>query len=121
MLLEISRKGIYRLLLLLLFIFPITIFAQDPHIDQQKLDSLKQKIDQQNRNIRSAQDSFKKTQDSIYYAQMDKRIAKSIRDNIDYSRQLEEQHKRQMYIRIGVGVLFLVFVILGLIRRRKRS
>ncbi|HWJ28981.1 MAG TPA: hypothetical protein VNS32_20730 [Flavisolibacter sp.] len=110
----------YRLLLLLLLFFPSIGFCQDPHIDQEKVDSLKQQIDHRNQQIRSEQDSFKKNQDSIYYAQMDKRIAKSIRDNFDYNRQLEEQHRRQVYIRIGVGIVFLVLLVLGLIRRRKK-
>src|SRR4051812_28847366 len=121
MLSEINSRTMNRLMLLLILIIPIISFSQDPRIDAEKLDSLKQKINHQNNQLRSEQDSFKKKQDSIYYAQMDKRIAKSMQENLEYSRQLEQQHRRQMYIRIAVGTLFLILLILGLIRKRKRD
>jgi hypothetical protein len=111
----------HRILFALALIFQVSCFAQNDHINPRSLDSLKKHIDSSAKAVRAGQDTFMNIQDSFYKAQMDKRVEQAVKNAFENERELEKQRKRQNSIRIGIATLFLVFLVAGLILRRKKS
>jgi hypothetical protein len=111
----------YRILLAIALLFQLTCIAQNDHINPQKLDSLKKHIDSSAKAVRAGQDTFMTIQDSFYKAQMDKRVEQAVKNAFENERELDKQRKRQNAIRIGIATLLLVFLVAGLILRRKKS
>ncbi len=107
------RNGL--LLLTSFILFHQACFAQ---IDQQKLDSMHQ-------SIQESTDAYLKWQDSFNKAQMQKSIERSQMNTMEFVKQYQAQQKekeRQQTIRyIIMGVVLLVLLIVGLLRKRNGS
>jgi hypothetical protein len=116
---RINRR--FTLTTLFILYFGLSIFPLYAQIDPRKIDSLKRHIDSSAQAVKTYQDSFKKRQDSIYYAQVNRQIEQNMRNSHKYAQELEAQRKRQTYIRIGIGIIFLALLALGLIRQRKKT
>jgi len=106
----------FRLLIQVSFIF--SSYFSFSQTDQKKLDSLQQ-------SIKSSTDSFQQWQDSFNKAQIQKSIERSQINTIEFAKQYQEQKKkreREQAIRyIIIGVVFLILLVAGLAKRKKKA
>jgi hypothetical protein len=109
---------------ILLALFVFHSFPGFCQADPAKADSLARAISASQKSIKAYQDSFKKAQDSIYRSEISKAQQGHSTPATSLSAELkrEKQKKeRQLYIRWGLTVLLLVFVVIGWQRMRKKS
>jgi hypothetical protein len=108
---------------LILAIFMLMGAACIAQVNVKSLDSLKRSIENSNKNIQSWQDSFKKNQDSIYKAAIEKAVTKRNNKNIlniePDEKRTGEKRLQHSHIRIGIGIIF--FILLALVLSRKRN
>ncbi|HEV7332928.1 MAG TPA: hypothetical protein VGN63_17945 [Flavisolibacter sp.] len=105
-----------RLTLCFLLLFPQHLPAQTTDSLARAIDSNARSIDQSAKDIQRWKDSLEK--DRIYRNL--EQHGQSLDDFLQEMREQEEKRERQAAIRIGLGVLFLVVVIVGLVRRRRK-
>ncbi len=107
----------FRLLIVLAITVSLNSLSQ---INSQKLDSLSSAIGSKNQSLKAWQDSFQKSQDSIYKAHTgDKSGLRTDENAIEKDRGVK-QKKRWVFLIIG-GMVFLGLLITDLIRRKKRK
>ena len=89
------------------------------HANSQLTDSASLLVDSSAKQIQSNAET---AEDSIYRRKMERNIEEKGQDLdkflADY-KTYKEKEKRQTYIRIGVGILFAVALVYGVIRKRK--
>lgn len=83
-------------------------------IDPHKLDSLSNAIDSSVKNREKWQDSFTKTQDSIYKTTVDKNT-----NQLKQDKEVENKKRQESIVRIIIGVLFCAGLITGFAIRKK--
>lgn len=110
----------------ILLIFIVLPFCKSSaQIDQEKMDSLTRSIENSRQEYRQWQDSFKKTQDSIYRSMVQKQDGERNLQNLKkfaaIQKKNEEKRRQQMYMRIGFGILMLGILVFGLARRKKKN
>jgi hypothetical protein len=109
----------------LFFIFIIACMSLSAQTDKQ-LDSLRRSIKNQvaeTESLRVATDSLlmrnARHNDSAEMARFAEQNSRSLNSMVRMMKEREEKAKRQMWLRIGLGVLFLAVLIIGLARKRK--
>lgn len=101
----------YRYLLVMVLLLHLNVYGQ---IDQKKLDSLSRAIDSSAKSHKSWQDSFIRSQYSIYQSAVNKNDLQ--KRNEVAKRNGEERQK--FWLRIIVAV-FVIAMIIALLRKRK--
>lgn len=90
-------------------------------VEGQNTDSFVRAIDSSrkamNERLREQQDSFYKLQVKQSLEQNSRNLDRFLAD----MKEREKKERRQMYIRLGLGVAFLAVLIVGLLRRRKQA
>jgi hypothetical protein len=110
---------------ILFFFFIITGLSSSAQTDKQ-LDSLRRSIKNQvavTESLRVATDSLliknAGRNDSIEMAKFNEQNSRSLNSMVQMMKEREEKQRRQMWLRLGLGGLFLVILIIGLLRKRK--
>jgi len=88
----------------------------------QNIDSLTRAIDSSSKAFQEVEKSFQNLQDSLYRVQMQRSLdqnSKTLDSFLAGMKEREKKEKQQMYIRLGLGAVFLTVLIIGLARRRK--
>lgn len=96
--------------------FPQAAFTQSSDSLAKRIDSNARAIEQSAKDIQRWKDSLEKEK---IYRNLEQH-GQPLDDFLKERREAEEKRKRQVYLRIGLGVLFLFFVIAELVRRRRR-
>jgi hypothetical protein len=104
-----------RPLLLLCLVISLHSFAQTDA--DSLLNSIQRNTDSINARIR-IQDSINNKR---YMDQQAERNMEGIRQIMNQVKENERRQKQQNMIRIGIGVLFLIVLVIGLMRRKKKS
>jgi uncharacterized membrane protein YcjF (UPF0283 family) len=89
----------------------------------QTTDSLAKRIDANAKSIEQSAQAIQRWKDSLEKEKIYRNLAQHgqpLDEFLQERREAEEKRKRQLYLRIGLGILFLLFVIAELVRRRKR-
>ena len=73
-----------------------------------------------NNEVQSADSVIKKEQDSTWQMTFQEN-EKNLNSLMNEIRERDRKEKQQMYLRFGLGLLFLDVLIIGLLRRRKRK
>ncbi len=100
----------------LLLLFPQQLPAQT-------IDSLKTAIDSNASAINRSATDIQRRKDSLQKEKIFRNLAEngqSLDDFLQEMREKEAAKKRQVTIRIGLGVLFLLAVVIGFLRRRRK-
>ena len=103
----------YRYLLVMVLLLHLNVYGQ---VDQRKLDSLSRAIDSSAKSHKSWQDSFIRSQDSIYHSAVAKK-------DLGKSRDLDNQDKaerRRLGLRMVIAV-FIMALVIAFVRKRKRK
>jgi hypothetical protein len=106
-----------RSILLCHLLFATSLFAQNNDTTIELNDSSRQAVRQ------SVKNEFERWQDSVQAARIKREVEKNGKPLDVFLQEMKEQEnsrKRQLYYRIGLGVLFLIVLVIGLARRRKR-
>ena len=101
----------YRYLLVMVLLLHPNVYGQ---IDQKKLDSLSRAIDSSAKSHKSWQDSFIRSQDSIYQSAVNKNNGHQRNDVIKQN----EKERQKFWLRIIVAV-FVIAMVIALLRKRK--
>jgi len=83
----------------------------------QKVDSSLKELDSLNEQLNNG---YKKTMDSIYDHLETERNNRNLDMFLQMQKEREAKQKKEAYLRIGLGVLFLGILVFGLMRRRKK-
>ncbi|NTS40215.1 hypothetical protein HRG84_04795 [Flavisolibacter sp. BT320] len=100
----------------LLLFFPQQLPAQS-------IDSLEKVIDSNAIAITKSATETQRWKDSLQKEKIFRNLAEngqSLDDFLQEMREKEDAKKRQVTIRIGLGVLFLLAVVIGFLRRRRK-
>lgn len=93
------------------------------HINNDKLnrqiDSSIKQLDSMNQRINEGYKQTMHTMDSINMHLEQERNNRALDSFLRMQKEREEKQKKAMWIRLGIGVLFLGVLIFGLLRRRK--
>ena len=73
-----------------------------------------------NNSVQPADSAMKKEQDEISENTLTQN-EQNLNSFMKEIRERDRKEKQQMYLRFGLGLLFLVVLIIGLLRRRKRK
>ena len=107
-----------RFLLLVSFVLLQSVAFPQSQVDHKKVDSLQQSI------TRSLSD-YQKWQDSFNKAQMQKSMERSQINAIEFAKQYEEEREKRQQAQairyIVIGVVFLAVLIVGILRKRRKS
>ncbi|MBB1282874.1 hypothetical protein HRH25_00690 [Flavisolibacter sp. BT320] len=106
-----------RLILSLSLFFSQTAFTQSTESLAKRIDSNARAIDQSAKEIQRWKDSLEKER---IYRNLEQH-GQPLNDFLQEMREAEEKRKRNVYIRIGLGVLFLLILLIGFIRRRRKG
>ena len=107
-----------RSLLTAVLVFHFFFTAQS-----QNIDSLSQSIDSSAKVLQNVNDRFQQVQDSLYQLKLLRTMeqhGKPLDRFLEEKKEQERIEKRQLYIRIGLGVAILLVLIFGLIRQRNK-
>ena len=66
-------------------------------------------------------DNYKSGVDSIYNSLEEKRNQRNLEQFMAMQKEQQAKQKKQMWIRIGLGIFFLIILIVGIMRRRKKA
>lgn len=102
-------------LLLAVFIsfYSLSVYCQQPDSGMPYRDSIRLQVERAAQNY----------QDSLAYLRLQKNLkenGKSLDEALAEYKEQESKEKRKMYIRIGVGALFLIALFYGIARRSKQ-
>lgn len=89
----------------------------------QSADSLAKRIDSNAIAIEQSEKDIQRWKDSLEKEKLYRNLeqhGQPLDVFLKERREAEEKQKRQLYLRIGLGVLFFLFVIIELLRRSKR-
>jgi hypothetical protein len=108
-----------RFLLIVTFLlqFGIPVYSQS-------IDSISRGVDSSSKALQEAAKKFQRLEDSLAKLQIQQSLdqnSKSLDLFLADMKEREKKEKRQLYIRIGLGVAFLAIVVYGLVRRRKKK
>lgn len=98
-------------------LFSISVNAQSNDTVISLQDSTREEVRQ------TVKKEFERWQDSVQAERIKENVkknGKSLDVFLQEMREKEEARKRQWYFRIGLGTLFLVVVVVGIVRTRKR-
>ncbi len=113
----------FRFVMAVFLLFPVFATSQDA-VNPSRLDSLSRSIEQSGKALKSWQDSFNKKQDSVYRSAQNNLDAQQNIQNINRllteNKKRSQERQQRAYIRIGIGVLFLVVLLLTLYKRKKK-
>jgi hypothetical protein len=73
-----------------------------------------------NNTVQTADSAIKKEQDSTWQVTFEEN-GNNLNSLMKKISERDRTEKQQMYLRFGLGLLFLVVLIIGLLRRRKRK
>ena len=106
-----------RPVFILVFFLHSFLPAQSQNINPigRSMDSISQQMEVIKKRMQEIKDSMHRRQVQTMLDQQ----GKSLDQFLEERREAEKKQRRQMYVRIGIGVLFLAVLIIGLTRRRK--
>ena len=103
------------------FAFIAISFILSFSLQAQNTDSFVRAVDSSTKAMRQR---ITATEDSLYKMEVQRSLQQNNR-NLDRfladMKEREKREERQMYIRLGIGVLFLAVLIIGLLRKRKQA
>jgi hypothetical protein len=104
---------------ILLFITSTSFAQKDTTKFRVDLDKLKKQIDSSTKMMDSLTNAqFKRMQDEELQRSMEQN-SRNLDSFLRLQKEREAKQKKQMYIRLGIGVLFLGVLVVGLMRRRR--
>ena len=120
-----------KYLLITAILFSVTSHAQKDtpvkllHIDNKKLrrqiDSSMKELDSINARINEGYKQTMHTMDSINRHLEEERNKRSLDAFLEMQQERQAKEKKAMWIRLGLGILFLGVLIFGMMRRKKKT
>lgn len=105
-----------RLVLSFTLFFSQAAFTQSTDSLAKRIDSNARVLEQSAKDIQRWEDSLAKEKIFRNLEQHGQPLDVFLKER----REAESKQKRQLYLRVGLGILFLLFVIIEFVRRRKR-
>jgi ribosomal protein L9 len=109
-----------RIITAICLLAAFTANAQTNESLKTQADGLKQQMESNRKKIDSSMNALQKRLDSQHTAQIKMEAARNGEMILRWHNERQAKQKKQMFLYLGMGIFFLVVLIFGLMRKKKK-
>ncbi len=109
-----------KIILAVVLLAAFTTNAQTAESIKAQAAQIKQQMDSSSKSLAATMKNAQQTLDSLRNAQMQQQAQRSGDMMLQWHKERQVKQKKQMFLYLGMGILFLGILVFGLMRRRKK-